>query len=166
VLVDGELRTGDVGARDAEGFLTVHGARRELLHTAGGRTLAPVHLEAALRGEPLIQDAVVLADRRRTPCALIVVDEAFAHELGLAGDLHDNEIVRERVDDQVRRVNQALHPGTQIKHFVLLPRRLSVVDGELTAGLKPRRQHLEDKYAELLAEREPDAVPTAEQRAR
>ena len=161
VLMDGELRTGDIGVRDAEGFLTVHGPRRELLPTAGGRVLAPVQLEAALRGEPLIADAVVLADRRRAPCALIVVDEAFAHDLGLAGDLHENEIVRERVDDQVRRVNQALHPSTRIQRFVLLPRRLSVAEAELTASLKPRRRRLEELYAEALTSDASAASDTA-----
>ncbi|MET0341782.1 MAG: AMP-binding protein [Polyangiales bacterium] len=149
--VEGRLRTGDLGQIDKEGFLRAYGPRRDLLTGPGGRTLAPALVEAALRGEPLVHDAVVLAERGRAPIALIVVDDVYANDLGLSGALHENEIVRERIDDQLRHVNQALHPSVRLSGFVVLPRRPEVAEGELTASMKPRRAALLARYASTVA---------------
>ena len=58
-LVDGHLRTGDLGALDADGRLTVTGRKRLLIDT-GGQKVNPLEVEAALRSHPLVADCVVV----------------------------------------------------------------------------------------------------------
>lgn len=150
-LVGDTLHTGDVGRVDGEGFLSVFGRQREQIVLTNGKTIAPELLEAAIRRETLVHEAVVVGHRRRFLAALITIDEHVAGMLGLAHDLHENEIVRQRVDDQLRIVNEQLAGGEPIKRFLILPRRLSIERGELAASLKVRRQRVEEVWAKEIA---------------
>ena len=47
---DGWLRTGDKGALDADGFLTITGRIKELFKTSGGKYIAPPAIEAQVQG--------------------------------------------------------------------------------------------------------------------
>jgi long-chain acyl-CoA synthetase len=71
---DGWFATGDLGAIDQEGFLSVVGRKKEILVTAGGKNVAPAPLEAGLKQHPLIGEALVVGDRRPYLCALISPD--------------------------------------------------------------------------------------------
>ncbi len=76
VLRDGWLRTGDLGAVDAAGRLTI-ADRREDLVISGGENVYPAEVEAVLRGHPAILDAAVVGRPDPTwgsvPLAAIVV---------------------------------------------------------------------------------------------
>ncbi len=61
---DGWLHTGDIGALDDEGFLSVTGRKKELIVTAGGKNVAPAVLEDRLRAHPLISQTMVVGDNR------------------------------------------------------------------------------------------------------
>jgi long-chain acyl-CoA synthetase len=63
-LKDGWLCSGDLGAFDADGFLTITGRKKEIIITAGGKNIAPKNIEAALKQSPIIGEAVVIGDRR------------------------------------------------------------------------------------------------------
>ena len=54
---DGWLATGDIGALDEEGYLTITGRKKEMIITAGGKSVAPAPLENWLRAHPLISQA-------------------------------------------------------------------------------------------------------------
>jgi o-succinylbenzoate---CoA ligase len=57
--VDGWLRTGDLGALDAEGRLIVHGRADDAIQT-GGETVWPDEVEAVLRSHPMVADVAVV----------------------------------------------------------------------------------------------------------
>jgi long-chain acyl-CoA synthetase len=149
-LADGVLHTGDLGELDNEGFLTISGRKREILVTAGGKSISPKRIEAALGAEELVRDVVVVGDGRRFLCALFTVDVETATTLGLRGDLHDNEIVRERIARKVSEVNARLGSAEQIRRFLILPRQLSVETGELTPTGKLKRARIEELWAQEL----------------
>ncbi len=69
------IRTGDVGRFDAEGFLTLHDRRKDMI-ISGGFNLYPSDLEAVLRGHPAVVDAAVVgvpsAEWGETPVAFVV----------------------------------------------------------------------------------------------
>jgi long-chain acyl-CoA synthetase len=57
---DGWLGTGDMGELDAEGNLRVRGRKKNVIVTPAGLNVYPEDLEAALRRQPAIRDAVVI----------------------------------------------------------------------------------------------------------
>ncbi|MDB4972108.1 MAG: long-chain fatty acid--CoA ligase [Myxococcaceae bacterium] len=147
VLDSGYLYTGDLGSIDGEGFLTITGRKREILVTAGGKNIAPKKLESLLRQEPLVNEAVVLGDRRRYLCALITLNEDVAHALGLGGALAENAIVRQRIDEHIASVNSQLASVERIKRYAILPRNFSIETGELTPTMKVRRHRVEELWS-------------------
>jgi long-chain acyl-CoA synthetase len=57
-LVDGYLRTGDLGHIDSDGFLWVHGRETDLINR-GGLKVSPEEVEEVLRSHPDVADACV-----------------------------------------------------------------------------------------------------------
>jgi O-succinylbenzoic acid--CoA ligase len=83
---EGWFRTGDFGALDERGNLTVLGRRNDLL-ISGGENVYPAEIEAALMAHPAIKDAgvVPLDDVRwgQVPLALVVTKDGTLDEPGL-----------------------------------------------------------------------------------
>jgi long-chain acyl-CoA synthetase len=71
---DGWFHTGDLGAIDDSGFLTIVGRKKEIIVTAGGKNVAPALLEDRLRAHPLISQAMVVGDAQPFIAALITID--------------------------------------------------------------------------------------------
>ncbi len=151
-LVDGWLQSGDLGAFDAEGFLSITGRKKEILITAGGKNIAPKNLEAALKNHPLVNEAVVIGDRRKYLTALVTLDpEALArfcaeHRLEPAAAPTSPE-VRAAVQQAVDQLNEEVARVEQVKKFTVLPRNLTVQDGELTPTLKVKRKVVAEHFA-------------------
>jgi long-chain acyl-CoA synthetase len=143
VLSDGWLDTGDLGEFDADGFLTITGRKKDIIITAGGKNVAPTLLEGGLRNHPLVSEAVVIGDRRKFLTALVTVDaEAaakFMADRSLFGPPEGSEEIRAEIQQAVDAVNTEMARVEQIKKFTILPRELSIADGELTPTLKVKR---------------------------
>jgi len=59
VLRDGWYHTGDLGALDDEGYLSIVGRARDVIRS-GGETIAPVEVEAALVDHPSVAEVAVV----------------------------------------------------------------------------------------------------------
>ena len=159
-LADGWLHTGDLGEFDADGFLSITGRKKDILITAGGKNVAPKLLEGGLRNHPLVSEAVVIGDRRRFLTALVTLDpEAagrFCQERGVAGPPERSAEVRAELQQAVDQVNTEMARVEQIKKFAVLPRELSIAEGELTPTLKVKRDivaaHFEAEIEAMYAE--------------
>jgi fatty-acyl-CoA synthase len=57
---DGWLHTGDLGSRDADGVVTLHGRLRDVI-IRGGENIYPAEVEAVLGTHPAVADVVVVA---------------------------------------------------------------------------------------------------------
>ena len=143
-LVDGWLCSGDLGAFDGEGFLTITGRKKDILITAGGKNVAPKNIEAALKNHPLVGEAVVIGDRRKFLTALIALDpeaaQKWAADRGVSGPLHASKLVRDELQSAVDQINATLARVETVKKFAILERALSIEDGELTPTLKVKRK--------------------------
>ncbi len=61
VLVDGWLKTGDLGRLDAEGRLYITGRKKEVIVLSSGKNLYPEEIEAHYRTSPFIRSSACLA---------------------------------------------------------------------------------------------------------
>ena len=150
---EGWFCTGDLGAIDPDGFVRITGRKKELIKTSGGKYVAPTKIEGQIKLLPIIQEAVVVGDRRNYCVALIAIDmeelEEWAKQIGIPAD-QDNERVREAIETHVAKVNEGLASFEDIKYWRLIPEAMSVDNGLLTASLKVKRKIVEDRYAELI----------------
>ncbi len=155
VLRDGWLATGDIGELDADGYLRITDRKKDLIKTSGGKYVAPQPLEAELRADPLVSQAMVHGDGRKFVTALLTLDPAnarrWAAENGVAPEaLHEHPALRARLQRTVDAVNARLPRYATIKAFAVLPRDLTVEAGELTPTLKVKRRFCGEKYRAVL----------------
>jgi long-chain acyl-CoA synthetase len=154
-LKDGWLCSGDLGAFDADGFLSITGRKKEIIITSGGKNITPKNIESALKNHPLVSEAVVIGDRRKYLTALVTLDpEAaarFAKERDLSADNpHERAEIRAEVQKAFDEVNATLARVETVKKFAILPRSFTIEDGELTPTLKVKRRVVNKNFAEQI----------------
>ncbi|MFB9469804.1 AMP-dependent synthetase/ligase [Nonomuraea salmonea] len=156
LTTDGFLRTGDVGAVDEDGFLTISGRKKEIIVTAGGKNLAPEPLEDRLRTHPLISQAVVVGDRRPYTAALIALDAAALASWKRAtgkpeqagpADLRDDPDLLARLQTAVDEANTTVSRAESIRRIRILPVDLTEQNGYLTPTLKVKRALVHKDFA-------------------
>ncbi|MDT5000713.1 MAG: long-chain acyl-CoA synthetase [Mycobacterium sp.] len=156
VISDGWFHTGDLGAIDDNGFLTIVGRKKEIIVTAGGKNVAPALLEDRLRAHPLISQALVVGDAQPFIAALITIDpEAFpawktrnGKDAGASvGDLAEDPDLTAEVELAVKEANQAVSHAESIRKFRILPVDFTEDTGELTPTLKVKRKVVAEKFA-------------------
>ena len=154
----GWLHSGDVGELDADGFLRITDRKKELIITAGGKNIAPQHLEGQLKQIAAVSQAVAIGDRRPYVVALLTLDPArVAAEAEKAGsDARTVEAAvtsapfKAYIEKQVEAVNGRLARYETIKKFALLPHELTVEAGELTPTLKLKRRVVLERYKDAI----------------
>ncbi|MBI4271014.1 MAG: long-chain fatty acid--CoA ligase [Candidatus Rokubacteria bacterium] len=157
---DGWFHTGDIGAIDQDGFLTITDRKKDLIVTAGGMNIAPQNIENLLKADPFISQVMVWGDRRPYPVALITVNpeelEKFARQQGLlasdAAVLVKHPKLVERVGRTVEEKNTHLQSYAKIKKFAVLPGDFTLDGGELTPTLKVKRKVVSQKYMDVIEE--------------
>ena len=146
-LVDGWLRSGDLGELDEDGFLRITGRKKEIIVTAAGKNVAPAVLEDRLRAHRLVSQCIVVGDAQPYIAALVTLDEealpAWAEQRGKAGltlaaAAEDPDVLAE-VQRAVDDANKAVSRAEAIKKFRILPVEWTEETGALTPSMKLKR---------------------------
>lgn len=157
-LEDGWLRTGDIGRID-QGMLRITDRKKDLIKTSGGKYVAPQEIEGKLKAaSTLISQVVVHGDKRNFCSALVTVApdtaESWARQNQIVWEGYDafirHPIVVASVRDAITRMNKDLASYATLKKHAILPRDLTVEDGELTPSLKVKRKFVETRYQDIL----------------
>ena len=151
-LIDGWLHSGDLGKFDRDGFLFITGRKKDIIITAGGKNIAPKNLEAGMKNCNLINEAVVIGDRRKFLSAVVTLDpetsEIWAGEHGAdLATLHKNDELRKELQAHIDEMNTHFAKVETIKKFTILHRNFTVDDGELTPTLKVKRRIVYENFA-------------------
>jgi long-chain acyl-CoA synthetase len=156
---DGWLRTGDKGAIDEDGFLTITGRIKELFKTSGGKYIAPPAIESKFKAIcPYASQFMVFGDERNYCVALITLDPdamaGWAEENGMAGadytEIVQSDQVQEMVTGYVDELNSRLNRWETIKKWKLLDHDLTIESGELTPSMKVKRNVVQDNHKDLI----------------
>ncbi|MFI1183998.1 AMP-dependent synthetase/ligase [Streptomyces sp. NPDC020799] len=142
--------TGDLGALDADGYLTITGRKKELIVTSGGKNVAPAPLEDRLRAHPLVGQCMVLGDNRPYITALVTLEaDGLAHWVRMRGKtaLPMEELVRDpellaELQEAVDDANSLVSRAESIRRFAVLPVDFTEEAGHLTPSLKLRRAEI------------------------
>jgi len=153
-IVGGWLHTGDLGAFDDEGYLTITGRKKDLIITATGKNIAPTKLEDDVKRCPYISQAVMHGDRCPFPVMLVALDAAeiqtWAREHDKTADLAalsaDPDVIA-LVEQAIDEANAKYARATQVRKFFILDRELTQEKGELTPTMKVKRHVVNERFA-------------------
>jgi long-chain acyl-CoA synthetase len=152
--------TGDIGALDADGYLTITGRKKEILITSGGKNVAPAPLEDRLRAHPLVGQCMVVGDNRPYVTALLTLEPDGAehwkrmhHKEGLRPrDLVADPDLLAELQKAVDEANSAVSQAESIRRFRVLPVDFTEAAGHLTPSLKLKRGAIARDFAQEIEE--------------
>ncbi|HEY0212107.1 MAG TPA: AMP-binding protein [Paenirhodobacter sp.] len=112
---DGWIRTGDVGRRDADGFISIVDRRKDMF-ISGGENVYPVEIEAALREHPAVREAAVIGipDARwgEVGRAYIIAMPGHTPDHAVLADHCQTLIARYKVPKEFRFVTELPRTGS------------------------------------------------------
>jgi long-chain acyl-CoA synthetase len=140
---EGWYPTGDVGELDAQGNLYFKGRKKEVIVTPAGMNVYPDDLEAALRRQPEVKDAVVVPLPRNgnaEPCPAIILREGNTDPAPI-----------------VQRANESLAEYQRMHTWVVWPDE----DFPRTSTQKPLRNLIQQTVQAQLAHKSSNQMPSS-----
>lgn len=159
-FTDGFFRTGDLGEFDEQGRLTLRGRIKDVIVTAGGKTVSPTIWEGYVESDPLIAHAVMVGEGKPFLGGLVLLDPESVQEWATREGITD--IARLRIPDDggaveiddeqllkailkaVGAANAKIARSEQVRRFIVLLTDLSESNEILTPTMKLKR----DKFIE------------------
>lgn len=157
---DGWLRTGDIGELVNGEFLKITDRKKELFKTSGGKYVAPQPVENKFKESPLIEQMLLIGDKRKFVTAVIVPAfnnlQSWCEKKNLKLNSHEEMIQSPEVIKKFKQIvdemNQHFGHIEQVKKFRLIKDEWTILGGELTPTLKAKRKVLEKKYEKVIGE--------------
>jgi long-chain acyl-CoA synthetase len=132
-----EIRTGDLGYLDEQGYVHLSGRKKNLLISSYGRNINPEWPESALLANTAIQEAVVFGDAQPYCVALFSLRNGPKDIASLA--------------PWIDRVNKTLPDYAQIKKWQVLNEVMTTIPGLVTSNGRPKRREIAAYYEKELA---------------
>ncbi|MFI9017552.1 AMP-dependent synthetase/ligase [Streptomyces griseus] len=155
LLPDDWFPTGDLGALDEDGYLTITGRKKDIIITSGGKNVTPAPLEDWLRAHPLVSQCMVVGDNRSFITALITLEpDGLQHwrqmtkkqDVPMRDLIHDEDL-RTSLQKAVDEANRLVSRAESIRKFTVLPVDFTEEKGHLTPSLKLKRDAIARDFA-------------------
>ena len=137
-IINGWLHTGDEGAIDANGFLTITGRVKDLFKTSKGKYVAPSPIEMRISADKNIEQVCVVGTGLPQPIAIVVLSER--------GKDKSSESLHLSLNKTLVLVNQKLDGHEKIHNFVVVREEWTVENKLLTPTMKIKRNAVEKLY--------------------
>ncbi|WP_330182985.1 long-chain fatty acid--CoA ligase [Nocardia sp. NBC_01503] len=159
-LTDGWFHTGDLGALDTDGYLSITGRKKEIIVTAAGKNVSPAPMEDTLRAHPLIGQCMIVGDNKPFVGVLITLDRdalpGWRDRNNIPADVSIEDLVTNpalvaEIDAAVAESNKKVSKAESVKRTRILAADWTQETGELTPKLSLKRAVVLEKYATEVA---------------
>jgi long-chain acyl-CoA synthetase len=150
------FRTGDIGEMDEKGFLRITDRKKDLVKTSGGKYIAPSYIEGMFKAICPYASQVVVVGQARNYCTMLITLDPdaivpWAAATQQSGKSYEqiarSDEARAMVNEYVAQLNQKLNRWETIKKFTILPRDLTIENGEMTPSMKVKRRGVESNFS-------------------
>jgi long-chain acyl-CoA synthetase len=155
-IIDGWLRTGDLGMITFNDCLKIVGRIKSTIVLFNGENVEPEPIEMSLNQSPYIDFSMIVGQDEKSLCALIVINPDELISAGIeSGDmekLSDDSQAKEIIRNEIRkRVNESkqFKRFEKLVDFKILPEEFTVGE-ELTNLYKVKRHIIRKKYRPLI----------------
>jgi long-chain acyl-CoA synthetase len=145
---DGWFSTGDIAEVDGDNYWYITGRKKELIVSSNGKKIYPARIENLFKVEPIVNQVLLVGDKKPYVTALLTVNTAQAKQLASNGT--NGAEVTKAVQAAVARINSQLAEFERIRRFRILDREFSIEQGELTPTMKIRRAQVLENHRDLV----------------
>lgn len=151
----GWFHTGDIGTFVEDRFLKITDRKKEIFKTSGGKYIIPQAMENTFKESRFIEQIMIVGEGQKFPSALIVPSIPFikewaerkGYDIGKTpAEIISNQLVNDRIQKEVDRINVGYGSWEKIKRFALLENEFTIETGELTPTLKLKRKVILEKF--------------------
>ncbi|MDY6050301.1 MAG: AMP-binding protein [Corynebacterium sp.] len=162
-FVDGFFRTGDLGELTEDGYLTITGRAKNVLVTAGGKTVSPARWEAVIESHPLVSHAMMVGDNEPYLSAVLVVDReelstwtaTTGVDIEIPEDALSFEVTHPEVLDSLKtmweKANAAVARSETVKKISVVAINAQAEATLITPTLKLKRNEAKKLFAPIIA---------------
>lgn len=138
---DGWFHTGDLGALDDDGYLSITGRLKSIFKLSTGKYVMPDPVVERLEAHPLVSTAIVVGSGEKYCTALLFLDhEGLKTRYGSA----DEEVLGRatlagELREVVRKANEGMPDWSSVKRVAAVLKELTMADGSVTPKLSVKR---------------------------